>query len=90
MPSFKGFKGTVEELGDSRYVVSGEVAILDDSTIEITELPVRSWTQNYKEEVLEPMLQGTDKTQPLIQCVISHKHFCSLLFLLNLVFFLSF
>nr|KAG5713710.1 hypothetical protein BaRGS_024337 [Batillaria attramentaria] len=67
VPSFKNFRGTIEELGDNRYVVSGEVSILDDGTIEITELPVRTWTQNYKEEVLESMLQGTDKTPPLIQ-----------------------
>lgn len=67
VPSFKHFKGTIEELGDNKCVSSGEVSILDDQTIEITELPIRTWTQAYKEEVLEVMLQGTDKTPPLIQ-----------------------
>ncbi|RXN12322.1 DNA topoisomerase 2-beta-like isoform X1 [Labeo rohita] len=63
LPSYKNFKGAIHELGQNQYLVSGEVSVLDKNTIEITELPVRTWTQ---ESVLEPMLQGTDKTPPLI------------------------
>ncbi|XP_051948488.1 DNA topoisomerase 2-beta-like isoform X2 [Xyrauchen texanus] len=66
LPSYKNFKGVIHELGQNQYFVSGEVSVLDKNTIEITELPVRTWTQAYKESVLEPMLQGTDKTPPLI------------------------
>ncbi|XP_078324208.1 DNA topoisomerase 2-alpha-like isoform X3 [Crassostrea virginica] len=66
VPNYKNFKGTIEELSESRCIVSGEVAIIDDQTIEITELPVRTWTQNYKEDVLEPMLHGTEKTPAMI------------------------
>ena len=46
------------------------MSVLDDATLEITELPIRTWTQNYKEEVLEPMLQGTDKTPAMITLVL--------------------
>ncbi|EJD75192.1 DNA topoisomerase 2 [Loa loa] len=66
-PWFKNFRGTIEKLDDSRYICSGEIALLSDDTIEITELPIRTWTQNYKETVLEPMLEGSDKQPPLIQ-----------------------
>ncbi|XP_075631033.1 DNA topoisomerase 2-alpha [Balearica regulorum gibbericeps] len=66
LPSYKNFKGTIDELGPNQYVISGEVSILDSTTIEITELPIRTWTQTYKEQVLEPMLNGTEKTPPLI------------------------
>ncbi|XP_016357872.1 DNA topoisomerase 2-beta-like isoform X2 [Sinocyclocheilus anshuiensis] len=66
LPSYKNFKGAINVLGQNQYLVSGEVSVLDKNTIEITELPVRTWTQAYKESVLEPMLQGTDKTPPLI------------------------
>ncbi|KAM6312297.1 DNA topoisomerase 2-alpha [Podargus strigoides] len=66
LPSYKNFKGTIDELGPNQYVISGEVSILDSTTIEITELPVRTWTQTYKEQVLEPMLNGTEKTPSLI------------------------
>ncbi|XP_062071662.1 DNA topoisomerase 2-alpha isoform X2 [Lepus europaeus] len=66
LPSYKNFKGTIEELAPNQYVINGEVAILNSTTIEISELPVRTWTQTYKEQVLEPMLNGTEKTPPLI------------------------
>lgn len=32
------------------------------NTVEITELPVGTWTQNYKENVLQAM-QGSDKVK---------------------------
>uniref|UniRef100_A0AAQ5XY53 DNA topoisomerase 2 n=1 Tax=Amphiprion ocellaris TaxID=80972 RepID=A0AAQ5XY53_AMPOC len=66
LPSYKNFKGVIHELGQNQYLVSGEVSVIDKNTVEITELPVRTWTQAYKESVLEPMLQGTDKTPALI------------------------
>ncbi|KAM4539531.1 DNA topoisomerase 2-beta isoform 1-T1 [Odontesthes bonariensis] len=66
LPSYKNFKGVIHELGQNQYLVSGEVLVIDKNTIEITELPIRTWTQAYKESVLEPMLQGSDKTPALI------------------------
>ncbi|XP_060950829.1 DNA topoisomerase 2-alpha [Limanda limanda] len=66
LPHYKGFKGTIEQLVDNQYLNNGEVAIIDSTTIEISELPVKTWTQNYKENVLEPMLNGTEKVPPLI------------------------
>ena len=58
---FKNFRGTIARIDAHHYVVSGEVALLEDNKIEITELPIRSWTQNYKEIVLVPMLHGSDE-----------------------------
>ncbi|XP_072178240.1 DNA topoisomerase 2-alpha-like [Diadema setosum] len=66
LPSYKNFKGTIEELEPNRYVISGEISVVDNTTIEITELPIRTWTQVYKEQVLEPMLHGSEKVQPMI------------------------
>ncbi|KAM3966414.1 DNA topoisomerase 2 [Aphomia sociella] len=63
-PWYKNFRGTIEGFGD-KYVISGEAAVLPNEKIEITELPIGTWTQNYKENVLEPML-GTDKVKPVI------------------------
>ncbi|KAJ1370195.1 DNA topoisomerase 2 [Parelaphostrongylus tenuis] len=65
-PWFKNFRGTIVQLDSSRYVCSGEVAVLSDDTIEITELPIKTWTQTYKEQVLEPMLESSDKKPALI------------------------
>lgn len=66
IPNYKGFNGTIDELATNHYMSSGEVAIIDSTTIEISELPVKTWTQSYKENVLEAMLSGTEKVPPLI------------------------
>uniref|UniRef100_A0A8C7QI01 DNA topoisomerase 2 n=1 Tax=Oncorhynchus mykiss TaxID=8022 RepID=A0A8C7QI01_ONCMY len=66
LPGYKGFKGTIDQLMTNQYMNSGEVAIIDSTTIEISELPVKTWTQTYKENVLEPMLNGTEKVRALI------------------------
>ncbi|KAJ7985019.1 hypothetical protein DPEC_G00360790 [Dallia pectoralis] len=66
LPNYKGFKGTINEMVTNQYMNSGEVAILDSTTIEISELPVKTWTQAYKENVLEAMLNGTEKVPALI------------------------
>ncbi|XP_074640102.1 DNA topoisomerase 2-alpha-like isoform X2 [Tubulanus polymorphus] len=60
-PWYKNFKGDIDEIEEGKYVFSGEISIIDDTTVEITELPVKTWIQNYKESVLEPMLQGSEK-----------------------------
>ena len=61
-----GYKGTIEMIDPHRYVISGEVAILNDTDVEITELPVREWTQHYKESVMENLLHGSEKSPSII------------------------
>lgn len=65
-PWYKNFKGTVEKVGDTRYFTNGNVAIVEDVKIEITELPIGTWTQTYKESILEPLLHGSEKSKPVI------------------------
>ncbi|GMT15036.1 hypothetical protein PFISCL1PPCAC_6333, partial [Pristionchus fissidentatus] len=65
-PYFKGFRGEIVQLDPTRFVCSGEVAVLNDDTLEITELPVKTWTQGYKESVLEPLLESSDKKQAVV------------------------
>ena len=45
LPSYKGFRGAIDQLLANQYMISGEVAIIDSNTIEISELPVKTWTQ---------------------------------------------
>nr|ASK50299.1 DNA topoisomerase 2 [Eyprepocnemis plorans] len=67
-PWYKNYKGVIEPFGDSKYIVYGEIAVLGEDKVEITELPVGVWTQTYKENVLEPMLGGTEKVpQQIVQ-----------------------
>jgi DNA topoisomerase-2 len=67
IPYYKNFRGTIEKIDESKFLMSGEAAILDDEnnnkneySIEISELPVGVWTQVYKETVLEVFLHGTE------------------------------
>ncbi|OAD58830.1 DNA topoisomerase 2 [Eufriesea mexicana] len=58
--------GVIESCGDFRYIINGEISVIGPDKVEITELPVGTWTQVYKETVLEPMLHGTEKTPATI------------------------
>ena len=66
-PYYKNFKGTIERIVDSssagastpaKYIIKGCYTILDDKKIRITELPVGTWTDDYKkfiEQLIEPV-----------------------------------
>ena len=63
-----------------RYVINGELASISDTKVEITELPIRTWTQTYKEQVMEPFLNGSEKTPAMIQvCVKQSSYLNSIL-----------
>lgn len=66
MPSYKNFEGTISQIDTHKFLVQGNVEVIDSKTLEITELPVGTWTQAYKENVLEPMLHGTEKIPPIL------------------------
>ncbi|KOX71459.1 DNA topoisomerase 2 [Melipona quadrifasciata] len=66
IPYYKNFKGVIESCGDYRYVINGEISVIAPDKVEITELPIGTWTQTYKETILEPMLHGTDKSPSII------------------------
>jgi DNA topoisomerase-2 len=62
-PHWDGFKGTVTMSADSKSVVTrGIYQFLDDDThrVRITELPVGTWTKDYK-EFLESMMSEPTK-----------------------------
>jgi DNA topoisomerase-2 len=66
-PWYKGFQGEIAEISGQKYACNGEVSIQHNGTdIEITELPVGTWTQTYKESVIELYSNGTDKFPALI------------------------
>ena len=66
IPWYKNFRGTIESLDNQKYVVNGEIASLSDTKLEITELPIKTWTNAYKEH-LEELLQGSEKKPAQIQ-----------------------
>lgn len=65
-PWYKNFAGRMEYVSDGRYVHTGNIQILPGDRVEITELPVGVWTQNYKENVLEALANGTEKVKAVV------------------------
>jgi DNA topoisomerase-2 len=55
MPYYTGFKGQISPLGDSttKYLIKGVYQILSDKQVRITELPIGSWTDDYKKYIEE-------------------------------------
>ncbi|CAG8482527.1 2579_t:CDS:2 [Diversispora eburnea] len=60
-PWYRGFMGKIEKIGRDKYKVSGiiERDTVDESVIHITELPIKTWTHNYENE-LKKMMGGDD------------------------------
>ena len=65
-PWYKNFAGSIEQVEPNKYNCYGACNVVDNRTVEITELPVKSWTSNYKESILESYLHGTEKAKPCI------------------------
>lgn len=68
-PYFKGFKGTIKNIASSatsgapaanaafaKYIIKGTYEIIADRKVRITELPVGTWTDDYK-EFLEKLME---------------------------------
>jgi DNA topoisomerase-2 len=64
-PWFRGFKGPIEDIGGDRWKTSGIVQQTGTNEVEITELPVRVWTQDFKDK-LEDIIKG-EKTTSFIK-----------------------
>eukprot|EP00051_Salpingoeca_urceolata_P016686 m.223370 g.223370 ORF g.223370 m.223370 type:complete len:1511 (+) comp18752_c0_seq2:97-4629(+) len=69
-PWYKGFKGEITQVNPNKFQVRGILEKIDDETISITELPVRTWTQSYK-EFLEGLLSA-EKTPSQIKDYKEH------------------
>jgi DNA topoisomerase-2 len=52
-PYYEGFKGTIIPLSDSKYLIKGVYQILSDKQVRITELPIGTWTDDYKKYIEE-------------------------------------
>ncbi|KIW07682.1 uncharacterized protein PV09_01622 [Verruconis gallopava] len=52
-PWFRDFKGEVESAGPDKFKFKGIIQQTGDNEVEITELPVRMWTQDFKDRLEE-------------------------------------
>lgn len=75
LPWWRGFKGDIKLVAKQKYETTGIVKKINDTTVEITELPIHKWTQAYKVE-LEAMMgekgEGAVKVSLVfsLECII--------------------
>ncbi|KAI9685554.1 MAG: DNA topoisomerase 2 [Bathelium mastoideum] len=50
-PFFRGFTGEIEDVGGGRYRFAGKIQQTGDNEVEISELPIRMWTQTFKDKL---------------------------------------
>jgi DNA topoisomerase-2 len=62
MPYYHGFKGTITPISDDKFMIKGKYEIISDKQIRITELPVGTWTDNYKQFIEGLIDAGTQKS----------------------------
>merc|ERR1719265_2703227 len=62
LPWYKGYKGSITPVPETpgRYECNGVADRRGQTRVEITELPVQFWTQDYKEWLMESVPKNPD------------------------------
>lgn len=60
VPYYEGFGGTISKMEDKKFLIRGRYEVAGTDKIRITELPVGTWTDDFK-EYLEKLTESTDK-----------------------------
>ncbi|NBS71488.1 hypothetical protein EBT31_21650, partial [bacterium] len=58
-PWYLGFNGLIEDYKDNSFQSRGIWKWVDDQTVEITELPISTWTDDYKEFLVQMITNGS-------------------------------
>ena len=58
-PWYLGFKGIIQDYKDNSYQSRGVWKWVDDQTVEINELPICVWTDDYKEMLINMITNGS-------------------------------
>ena len=66
-PWYRGFKGTIQQESQGKFITIGVYQVINPTTVEVTELPIGKWTQVYK-EFLESLVEANE--------IIDYKNNC--------------
>ncbi|TGZ83657.1 DNA topoisomerase II [Ascodesmis nigricans] len=69
-PWFRGWTGQMERLSEHKFKFTGTIRQIDALTVEVTELPIRMWTQQFKEK-LEDIIKA-EKTPSWIKDYVDY------------------
>jgi DNA topoisomerase II len=67
LPSYSGFNGTISPEEPGKYQVMGIIERIDATTLHVTELPVRTWTQDFKAMLDKMLVPGEKETSAEIK-----------------------
>lgn len=72
-PWFRDFKGTIVELEHGNFMTKGSYTMINANTIRITELPIGTWTDKYK-EFLESIIvdSKSSKKKCILKSYVDH------------------
>ena len=77
------------KVAGATYTVTGIIEAVDSTTLRITELPIRRWTQDFKEFIESVTLDPKNKDkETFIEVVIMEKTFtwvCNVLYLITII-----
>jgi len=57
IPYYEGFKGTITPITESKYLFRGKYEVVNEKQVRITELPIGTWTDDYK-QFIEDLLEN--------------------------------
>jgi DNA topoisomerase-2 len=69
MPYYEGFAGSISKISEGKFLVKGKYETLGADKIRITELPVGTWTDDFK-EYLETLADTVDKAGKKVTPII--------------------
>ena len=76
-PWWRGFKGEVKELSKGKYEVCGIARKVDDSTVEVTKLPIHMWMRKFKEQLEGMIVSEKGEAQIKVSLVLLLSAFIS-------------
>jgi DNA topoisomerase II len=68
-PYYEGFGGNISKISDGKFLIKGKYEKLGQDKIRITELPVGTWTDDFK-EYLESLTEAVDKAGKKVTPVV--------------------
>ena len=72
-PYYEGFKGDIIQVEEDKFLFKGKYDIISHDTIRITELPIGTWTSDYKaylETLIEDKTKSGKKKEPIVKTYI--------------------
>ena len=66
-PYYEGFTGTITPIDEHKYLIRGVYNMPNSKTIQITELPVGTWTDDFKQHLENLMETKKGDKRPIIK-----------------------